>query len=76
LYDDDGVTYRYEQGQSSKVDIAWNEKSGTLTLGARQGSYQNMPPQRQLHVRLLRNQQWTEKDIQYDGRLLIVHLNK
>lgn len=30
LYDNDGSTYRYEQGQSSKISIAWNEKTETL----------------------------------------------
>lgn len=76
LYDDDGLTYRYEQGQRSKVGIAWNEKTGTLTLGARQGTYQNMPSQQQLHVRLLRGQQWSEKDVTYTGRALSVRFEK
>ena len=76
LYDDDGLTYRYEQGQRSKVNMAWNDKTGTLTLGARQGTYQNMPSQRQLHVRLLRSQQWSEKDVTYNGRSLSVHFEK
>lgn len=76
LYDDDGLTYRYEQGQRSKVGIAWNEKTGTLTLGARQGTYQNMNSQQQLHVRLLRGQQWSEKDVTYTGRALSVRFEK
>jgi alpha-D-xyloside xylohydrolase len=76
LYDDDGLTYSYEQGQRSKVGIAWNEKTGTLTLGARQGTYKNMPSQQQLHVRLLRGQQWSEKDVTYTGRALSVRFEK
>ena len=68
LYDDDGLTYRYERGQSSQVALTWNDKAGTLALGARRGSYPNMPAQRQMHVRLLRNKQWSEKDITYTGR--------
>jgi alpha-D-xyloside xylohydrolase len=76
LYDDDGLTYRYEQGQRSKVNMTWNDKTGTLTLGARQGTYQNMPSQRQLHVRLLRDQQWSEKDVTYNGRTLNLHFGR
>jgi len=68
LYDDDGLTYGYERGQSSQVALTWNDKAGTLALGARRGSYPNMPAQRQMHVRLLRNKQWSEKDITYTGR--------
>ena len=76
LYDDDGLTYRYEQGQRSKVSVAWNEKTGTLTLGARQGTYRNMPSQRKLHVRFLRDQQWSDKDVTYGGRAMSVHFEK
>jgi len=76
LYDDDGLTYRYEQGQRSTINIAWNEKTGTLTLAARKGTYQNMPSQRQLHVRLLRDQQWSEKDVRYNGHALSVRFEK
>jgi alpha-D-xyloside xylohydrolase len=67
LYDDDGLTYRYEQGQRSRVDLVWNDKERTLTIGARQGTYQDMPSRRQLHVRLLRGQEWLERDITYSG---------
>jgi alpha-D-xyloside xylohydrolase len=76
LYDDDGLTYGYEKGQRSKVSLVCNEKTGTLTLGARQGTYRNMPTQRKLHVRLLRDQQWTDKDVTYDGRAMSVHFEK
>ena len=76
LYDDDGLTYRYEQGQRSKVNVAWNDKTGTLTLGARQGTYQNMPARRVMHLRLMRGQQWSEKDVTYSGRSMSVHFEK
>jgi len=76
LYDDDGLTYHYEQGQRSQVAIRWNDKTGTLTIAARQGSYPGMPSQRQMHVRLLHNNQWSEKQITYTGRAMSVHFAK
>jgi alpha-D-xyloside xylohydrolase len=73
LYDDDGVSYRYEQGQRSEISVVWNDKTKTVTLRARQGTYRNMPHDQQLHVRLLQNQQWVEKDVVYSGRLISLH---
>jgi hypothetical protein len=32
-----------------------------------------MPHDQQLHVRLLQNQQWVEKDVVYSGRLISLH---
>ena len=76
LYDDDGLTYRYEQGQRSKVSVVWNDKTGTLTIGARQGTYQDMPLDRNLHVRLLKGQQWSDRDIAYKGHQLSVRFDR
>ena len=39
LYEDEGDSYRYEQGQHTLIDFAWNEKRQTLTIGSRQGTY-------------------------------------
>lgn len=74
LYADDGLTYRYEHGQSAKVGMTWNDATGTFTLGARQGSYSGMARQQQFHVRLLRGGQWSERDITYNGHSLSVHM--
>ncbi len=76
LYADDGTTYKYEHGQRAMVRLAWNDASGTLMIGARQGSYGGMPPQEQLHVRVLRNGQWSEKDVTYNGHPISVSPGK
>jgi len=76
LYADDGTSYRYEHGQRAMVRVAWNDTTGTLAIGARQGSYDGMPAQQQLHVRILRSGQWLEKDIAYKGRAVEVSLDK
>jgi alpha-D-xyloside xylohydrolase len=76
LYDDDGLTYHYEQGQRSNISMVWNDKTNTLTLGARQGTYPNMPSQQQFHIRLLRGGQWSEKEVTYKGQPLRVSFGK
>jgi alpha-D-xyloside xylohydrolase len=42
LYEDEGDSYRYEDGAHAVVPIHWDDASRTLTLGARQGSYKGM----------------------------------
>ena len=42
LYEDDGQTYAYEKGESSTIDIHWNDTSRILTLGRREGSFPGM----------------------------------
>jgi alpha-D-xyloside xylohydrolase len=46
LYEDEGDSYRYEQGQHTLIDFAWDEKRQTLTISPRQGSYPGALPQR------------------------------
>ena len=76
LYADDGATYKYEHGQHATVRMAWSDSAGTLTVGARQGSYDGMPAQQVLHVRILRDGKWSEKDVNYKGQALKVSLGK
>ena len=38
MYEDDNETYAYEKDQRATYDLAWNEKTRTLTMGARQSS--------------------------------------
>ena len=51
LYEDDGVSPGYKQGKFARVPVKWDEASGTLTIGARQGSYDRMPTKRAISVR-------------------------
>jgi alpha-D-xyloside xylohydrolase len=39
LYEDEGDSYRYENGAYATIPISWNNKSQTLTIGKRQGSF-------------------------------------
>jgi alpha-D-xyloside xylohydrolase len=46
LYEDEGDSYRYEQGQHTLIPFEWNEQRQTLTIGARQGAYPGALSQR------------------------------
>jgi alpha-D-xyloside xylohydrolase len=50
LYEDEGDTYGYETGQSSRIVFSWSESSQQLTIGARTGSYAGMPTSRTFNV--------------------------
>ena len=42
LYEDEGDSYRYEQGAHSIIPLHWDDAARTLTIGARHGSYPGM----------------------------------
>jgi alpha-D-xyloside xylohydrolase len=50
LYEDEGENYNYEKGLFSTIDFAWDEKTQTLTIGARQGSFPGMSKKRRFNV--------------------------
>jgi alpha-D-xyloside xylohydrolase len=42
LYEDDGLTYGYEKREYSRIPMAWDDASKTLTVGRREGSFGGM----------------------------------
>jgi alpha-glucosidase len=50
LYEDDGDTYAYQKGAASRIPMRWNDRTQTLTVGARAGSYPGMLATRHLNV--------------------------
>ena len=50
LYEDEGDSYRYEQGASALIPISWNDRSQTLTFGARQGNFPGMLQERTFRI--------------------------
>ena len=51
LYEDDGVSRQYLNGAFARVPIRYDERTGTLTIGARQGSYPGMAASRVFNIR-------------------------
>src|SRR6185312_6962829 len=42
LYEDEGDSYRYEQGAFATIPIRWNDAAKTLTIGDRTGEFPGM----------------------------------
>ncbi|MBR3496256.1 MAG: DUF5110 domain-containing protein [Prevotella sp.] len=50
LYEDEGDNYNYEKGVFATIAFQWNNKSQTLTIGNRQGTYPGMLESRHFTV--------------------------
>jgi alpha-D-xyloside xylohydrolase len=75
IYEDDNETYAYEKGQRSTYDLVWNDKAGTLTIGARQGTFPNMVRQRELNISLMASPSSTVKRVVYSGKRATVRFS-
>jgi alpha-D-xyloside xylohydrolase len=54
VYEDDGLTYRYEQGAAARMTLEWEQAAGVLTLGSRRGTYAGMAKNRAIRAHLMR----------------------
>ena len=52
LYEDDGVSYDYENGACSRISLHWDDASRRLDIGPREGSFESIPAKRSISVRL------------------------
>ena len=50
LYEDEGDNYDYEHGAHSVIPMHWDDKSETLTIGDRRGSFPGMLEHRTFHI--------------------------
>jgi len=50
LYEDENVNYNYEKGAFANIPLSYNEKTKTLTVGERQGTFPGMVAQRTFRV--------------------------
>ncbi len=71
LYEDEGDNYNYEKGMYSVIPFGWNEKTHTLTIGDRQGTYPGMLQNRQFTIVLPDGKQ---QIVRYDGTAQTVRL--
>jgi alpha-D-xyloside xylohydrolase len=51
LYEDDGVSRQYLNGAFARIPIRYDDRTGTLTIGAREGSYPGMVQSRTFNIR-------------------------
>jgi alpha-D-xyloside xylohydrolase len=50
LYEDEGDSYRYEQGAYATIAFTWNDSARALTIGARKGAFPGMAPTRTFNL--------------------------
>lgn len=71
LYEDDGHTYAYERGESSRITMKWDEARRTLTIGAREGAYPGMLVKRAFRITLPGG---ASRRVAYSGKKVSVKL--
>lgn len=54
LYEDEGDSYRCEQGELAWTPLAWDDRAGRFSAGPRSGSYRGMPDRRLLRPVIVR----------------------
>ena len=64
LYEDEGDNYNYEKGVFATIAFQWNNKTQTLTIGNRQGTYPGMLESRHFTVVLPDGRQ---QSVAYEG---------
>ncbi len=71
LYEDEGDSYNYEKGIYSNIPISWNERSRTLTIGERKGTYPGMTEGRKFTIITPDGRQQT---VDYNGKMVKCNL--
>ena len=72
LYEDEGDSYRYEQGQYATIPMKWDDRSRRLTLDRRYGHFPGMLQRRTFRIRLAGQQE--VKKVEYDGQAQTVQM--
>ena len=72
LYEDEGDSYRYEQGQYAIVPMEWNDRTRRLTIDRRNGQFPGVLLKRTFRIRLAGQQ--GVKTVEYDGGAQTVQL--
>ncbi|MGC4022576.1 MAG: DUF5110 domain-containing protein [Cyclobacteriaceae bacterium] len=85
LYEDEDVNYNYENGKYAMIAFDYNEKTKTLIIGDRRGSFDGMPMSRTFQIVVVdkHHPQGIElstsklyKELKYDGKKLSIVVNQ
>jgi alpha-D-xyloside xylohydrolase len=71
LYEDEGDNYNYENGAYTTIQLTWNEKARSLTIGERKGSFKGMLQKRKFTIRLVNGE---TKTVEYSGNEIVIKL--
>jgi alpha-D-xyloside xylohydrolase len=81
LYEDDGLSNEYARGAYTRIPISYDDATGVLTLGARQGSFPAMLAERRFNIRwigarapkALDFDAAPDRTVVYAGRPIVIH---
>jgi alpha-D-xyloside xylohydrolase len=74
LYEDENDNYNYEKGVYATITFHWNDKSGTLSIGERKGSFPGMLTGRTFRVVKAGPGQGAVQAVRYLGKALSVKM--
>jgi alpha-D-xyloside xylohydrolase len=81
FYEDDGVTEDYQRGGYTRIPLSYNDKTGVLSIGAREGSYKGMVDKRTFRVHFVKpgvssadTLDTADKEVSYEGKPVTVKL--
>jgi alpha-D-xyloside xylohydrolase len=82
LYEDENTNYNYEQGRFATIPFSYSEKTKTLTIGKRTGSFDGMLQQRTFRIVFINKKQAKGMDpdqagdptVQYTGSPVVIEM--
>ncbi|MDD4116091.1 MAG: glycoside hydrolase family 31 protein, partial [Massilibacteroides sp.] len=74
LYEDEGDNYNYQKGQYTEIPMTWDDKSRTLTIDGRKGSYPGMLTERKFNIVVITTIKNINKTVTYTGKSIKVKL--
>ncbi len=72
LYEDEFDNYNYEEGRYTEIPLSWDERTRTLTIGRRNGSYDGMLKTRSFTVTIAGED--CSRTVRYSGKEIRVKL--
>ena len=72
FYEDEFDGYNFEKGKYSTITFEWNDESGELTIGKRQGKYDGMIKGRIFQIKIVGTDK--ELGVLYNGKKVVVKL--
>ena len=70
VYEDDGRSEQYKSGAFSRMPVRYDDATGTVTLGAREGKgYTSMPASRTVRVKWIKPGQSVAEETTYDAQV-------
>jgi len=81
LYEDDGVSEAYRRGEFTRIALRYDDRTGTLSIGAREGQFKGMVAKRTFRVHFVKpgvssadTLDTADKEVTYDGKAVTVKL--